>query len=166
MHKIWLSMAFSVALLGCGEKYAQERNMVKDGDPPRACEVSQADAPGGKRREILRCSSAKVLATEAARKHIPAEVRINVAKEKGEVIRADQIFKDSASANSRSDDAACQHAFINVMIKTKRFAQRRGGSAVGNFHSYLNKNVLTGGDFECLAGHSRVQVVMRGDVLR
>ena len=71
------------------------------------------------------------------------------------------------NAFNKSDEAACQRAFLSAMISLQQRAQREGGDAVVNIVSYYKKNrVSSETEFECGAGNVVAGVTLRGDVVR
>ena len=84
----------------------------------------------------------------------------------GRVIQANLSTRQAANASNKSDEAACERAFINAAHKFQETAQARGGSRVSNFHSYYNRQVLRGGQYDCEVGTFHARVVMRGDIAR
>ena len=66
----------------------------------------------------------------------------------------------------KSDKTACERAFINAAHKFQATAQSRNANRVSNFHSYYNRKILHGGQYDCEVGTFHARVVMRGDIAR
>jgi uncharacterized protein YbjQ (UPF0145 family) len=67
----------------------------------------------------------------------------------------------------KSDQKACQWAFLSAMKTLQGRAQNLGGNAVVNIHSYYYKNEYSSTtDFECGAGAIMSGVTMVGTVVR
>ena len=76
------------------------------------------------------------------------------------------ITRQAANATGKSDEAACERAFINAAHKFQATAQSRNANRVSNFHSYYNRKILRGGQYDCEVGTFHARVVMRGDIAR
>lgn len=67
----------------------------------------------------------------------------------------------------KSDEKACQWAFLSAMKTLQERAVREGGNAVVNIHSYYYKNTFSSQtEFECGAGAIMSGVTMVGDVVK
>ena len=106
-----------------------------------------------------------VLASEEAKSLLNPSVPVSFGGG-GRVIQANLSTRQAANASNKSDEAACERAFINAAHKFQETAQARGGSLVSNFHSYYNRQVLRGGQYDCEVGTFHARVVMRGDIAR
>ena len=70
------------------------------------------------------------------------------------------------NAVGKSDEFACQWAFISAMMSLQQRASREGGNAVINIRSYYYKNDFSSPtEFECGAGAVMAGVTMVGDVV-
>ena len=106
-----------------------------------------------------------MLASEEAKGALNSSVPVSFGGG-GHTVRANLITRQAANAANKSDEAACERAFINAAHKFQETAQARGGSRVSNFHSYYNRQVLRGGQYDCEVGTFHARVVMRGDIAR
>ena len=84
----------------------------------------------------------------------------------GSVVQSNLITRQAANATGKSDEAACERAFINAAHKFQATAQSRNANRVSNFHSYYNRKILRGGQYDCEVGTFHARVVMRGDIAR
>lgn len=84
----------------------------------------------------------------------------------GSVVQSNLITRQAANATGKSDEAACERAFINAAHKFQATAQSRNANRVSNFHSYYNRKILHGGQYDCEVGTFHARVVMRGDIAR
>ena len=67
----------------------------------------------------------------------------------------------------KSDQKACQWAFLSAMTVLQQRAIREGGNAVINIRSYYYKNDFSSTtEFECGAGNIMAGVTMVGDAVR
>jgi hypothetical protein len=67
----------------------------------------------------------------------------------------------------KSDQAACQHAFLSAMIALQERARAEGGNAVINIRSYYKKNTFSSEtEFQCGAGTFVGGVALQGDVAK
>jgi len=67
----------------------------------------------------------------------------------------------------KSDQKACQWAFLSAMATLQDRAIKEGGNAVVNIHRYYYKNTFSSStEFECGAGAVMSGVTMVGDVVK
>ena len=132
----------------------------------RVCRLLQDDDPNrGGRKVVYRCNGRAVLASEEAKSLLNPSVPVSFGGG-GRVIQANLSTRQAANASNKSDEAACERAFINAAHKFQETAQARGANRVTNFHSYYNRQVLRGGQYDCEVGTFHARVVMRGDIAR
>ncbi len=71
------------------------------------------------------------------------------------------------NAFGKSDQKACQWAFLSAMVTLQNRAMAEGGNAVVNIHSiYLKHEFSSTTEFECGAGALMAGVTMVGDVVQ
>jgi len=71
------------------------------------------------------------------------------------------------NAFGKSDESACQWAFLSAMITLQDRAIASGGDAVINIRSYYYQNAFTSAtEFECGAGAAIAGVTMVGEVVK
>lgn len=67
----------------------------------------------------------------------------------------------------KSDEKACNWAFLSAMVALQTRAQQMGANAVINIVSYYNKKVLSSAtEFECHAGAIIAGVALKGDFVK
>lgn len=67
----------------------------------------------------------------------------------------------------KSDENACNWAFLSAMVSLQRRAQELGANAVVNIVSYYKKNVMSSTtEFECHAGAIIAGVALKGDFVK
>lgn len=77
------------------------------------------------------------------------------------------VSNKKTNATNKSDERACQWAFLSAMISLQQRAIREGGDAVINIHSYYKKNTnVEPTQFECGAGTFVAGVALRGTVVK
>ena len=77
------------------------------------------------------------------------------------------VANKKTNALNKSDDRACEWAFLSAMISLQKRAVREGGDAVVNIQSYYKKNVINSAtEFECGAGAFVAGVALRGTVVK
>jgi uncharacterized protein YbjQ (UPF0145 family) len=70
------------------------------------------------------------------------------------------------NAVGRSDEEACNWAFLSAMLELQERAKKEGGNAVINITSFYKKNeVISETQFECGAGAMMAGVTFKGDVV-
>ena len=98
----------------------------------RVCRLLQDDDPNRSGRKVVyRCSGRAVLASEEAKSLLNPNVPVSFGGG-GRVIQANLSTRQAANASNKSDEAACERAFINAAHKFQQTAQARGGSRVSN----------------------------------
>lgn len=71
------------------------------------------------------------------------------------------------NAFNKTDERACQWAFLSAMVSFQDRAVREGGNAVVNIRSYYKKNTVSSStEFECGAGNVVAGVTFLGDVVK
>ena len=71
------------------------------------------------------------------------------------------------NAFGKSDETACNWAFLSAMIALEKRAQQLGANAVVNIVSYYDRKVMSSTtEFECHAGAVIAGVVLRGDFVK
>jgi len=67
----------------------------------------------------------------------------------------------------KSDESACNWAFLSAMVALERRAQQLGANAVVNIVSYYKKDVMSSTtEFECHAGAIIAGVALKGDFVK
>lgn len=130
------------------------------------CQLLQDDNPNrGGRKVVYRCNGRAVLASDEAKRLLNPSVPVSFGGS-GSVVQSNLITRQAANATGKSDEAACERAFINAAHKFQATAQSRNAKRVSNFHSYYNRKILRGGQYDCEVGTFHARVVMRGDIAR
>ena len=128
------------------------------------CQLLQDDNPNrGGRKVVYRCNGRAVLASDEAKRLLNPSVPVSFGGG-GSVVQSNLITRQAANATGKSDEAACERAFINAAHKFQATAQSRNANRVSNFHSYYNRKILRGGQYDCEVGTFHARVVMRGDI--
>ena len=71
------------------------------------------------------------------------------------------------NAFNKTDERACQWAFLSAMLSFQDRAIREGGNAVVNIRSYYKRNEISSStEFECGAGNIIAGVTFKGDVVK
>ena len=132
----------------------------------RVCQLLQDDNPNrGGRKVVYRCNGRAVLASDEAKRLLNPSVPVSFGGS-GSVVQSNLITRQAANATGKSDEVACERAFINAAHKFQATAQSRNANRVSNFHSYYNRKILHGGQYDCEVGTFHARVVMRGDIAR
>ena len=109
------------------------------------CQLLQDDNPNrGGRKVVYRCNGHAVLASDEAKRLLNPSVPVSFGGS-GSVVQSNLITRQAANATGKSDEAACERAFINAAHKFQATAQSRNANRVSNFHSYYNRKILRGG---------------------
>ena len=77
------------------------------------------------------------------------------------------VSNRKTNAFGKSDEAACNWAFLSALIALEKRAQDLGANAVINIVSYYKKNAMSSTtDFECHAGAVMAGVALKGDFVK
>jgi uncharacterized protein YbjQ (UPF0145 family) len=77
------------------------------------------------------------------------------------------VSNRKTNAFGKSDEKACNWAFLSAMVALEKRAQQLGANAVINIVSYYNKKVMSSAtEFECHAGAIIAGVALRGDFVK
>lgn len=77
------------------------------------------------------------------------------------------VSNRKTNAFGKSDEVACNWAFLSALVALEKRAQALGANAVVNIVSYYKKNeVSSPTEFECHAGGIMAGVVLKGDFVK
>jgi uncharacterized protein YbjQ (UPF0145 family) len=77
------------------------------------------------------------------------------------------VSNRKTNAFGKSDETACNWAFLSAMIALEKRAQQLGANAVVNIVSYYDRIVMSSAtEFECHAGAIIAGVVLKGDFVK
>jgi uncharacterized protein YbjQ (UPF0145 family) len=77
------------------------------------------------------------------------------------------ISNRKTNAFGKSDEKACNWAFLSAMVALEKRAQQLGANAVVNIVSYYDRKVMSSTtEFECHAGAIIAGVVLKGDFVK
>ena len=77
------------------------------------------------------------------------------------------VSNRKTNAFGKSDEKACNWAFLSAMVALEKRAQQLGANAVINIVSYYKKDVMSSAtDFECHAGAIIAGVALKGDFVK
>ena len=77
------------------------------------------------------------------------------------------VSNRKTNAFGKSDEKACNWAFLSAMVALEKRAQQMGANAVINIVSYYNKKVMSSAtEFECHAGAIMAGVALKGEFVK
>jgi hypothetical protein len=77
------------------------------------------------------------------------------------------VSNRKTNAFGKSDEKACNWAFLSAMVALEKRAQQMAANAVINIVSYYNRKVMSSAtEFECHAGAIIAGVVLKGDFVK
>src|SRR5258705_142251 len=77
------------------------------------------------------------------------------------------ISNRKTNAVGKSDEKACNWAFLSAMISLEKRAKQLGANAVVNIVSYYKKDIMSSAtEFECHAGAVIAGVALKGDFVK
>jgi uncharacterized protein YbjQ (UPF0145 family) len=109
------------------------------------------------------------MSTDEAKSKLSQGIKFFFGKQKSPSVRREIgtfVANRKTNASNKSDERACQWAFLSAMISLQQRAVREGGNAVIKIHSYYKKNTdIDSTKFECGAGTFVAGVALRGTVV-
>lgn len=119
------------------------------------------------------------------RHQLPIEVALERGEREGVLINSIQLYfgdeehpavetnlgtftsNKKTNAFGKSDERACEWAFLSAVKSLQERALREGGNAVVNIHSYYFQNkFVSATEYECGAGTAVAGVTMIGEVVK
>jgi uncharacterized protein YbjQ (UPF0145 family) len=77
------------------------------------------------------------------------------------------VSNRKTNAVGKSDEKACNWAFLSAMISLEKRAKQLGANAVVNIVSYYKKDIMSSAtEFECHAGAVIAGVALKGDFVK
>ena len=77
------------------------------------------------------------------------------------------VANRKTNAFGKSDEKACNWAFLSALVALEKRAQQLGANAVINVVSYYNRQIMSSTtEFECHAGAVIAGVVLKGDFVK
>ena len=124
---------------------------------------------GNARNTIHQFSIEDALAVGEERGRIDSSIRLYFGDQEHPAVKrklGTYTSNKKTNAFNKSDQEACNWAFLSAMVSLQTRATREGGNAVVNIRSYYYKNDFSSAtEFECGAGAMVAGVTMVGDVV-
>lgn len=77
------------------------------------------------------------------------------------------VANKRTNASNKTEEAACQIAFLSAIIALQNHAKEQGGNAVVDIHSYYRKDaVYDASNYRCDSGFLMAGVTLRGTVVK
>lgn len=122
------------------------------------------------RDDRLMFSLGDALKAPAAVERIGKDVRLYFGKQRHPKVAKKLVTVTSnkkTNGFNKSDQAACEWAFLSAMLALQDRARREGGNAVVNIHSYYKQQLVSSRtEYMCGVGTFVVGVTFRGDIVR
>ena len=129
-----------------------------------------ASAPSQARDDAIMFSIADAFATEAFKEKLDGSVKFYFGSQSHPSPKknfGEFISNKKTNAFNKSDEKACQWAFLSALIALQDRANREGGDAFINITSYYKRNeVVSNTEFECHAGKMMAGVALKGDAAK
>jgi uncharacterized protein YbjQ (UPF0145 family) len=113
---------------------------------------------------------ATALAVKDAKEKLDGSIKFYFGNQETPKIAAklgSDMSNRKTNAFGKSDETACNWAFLSAMIALEKRAQQLGANAVVNIVSYYDRKVMSSTtEFECHAGAVIAGVVLRGDFVK
>lgn len=121
------------------------------------------------RDDRQRFSIKEALSTEVAKQKLNAKIRFYFGNQShGKIAKKFGHFSSNKKTNAfgKSDQQACEWAFLSAMMSLQKRAQSEGGNAVIDIRSnYKNTEFKSDTEFECGAGAIMAGVALTGTVV-
>ncbi len=121
------------------------------------------------RDDAIMYSIEEALATDAFKEKLDGSVKFYFGSQKHASIKKNHgefVANRKTNAFNKSDEKACQWAFLSALLAFQDRAKKEGGDAVVNITSYYKKNeVVSNTEFECHAGKMIAGVALKGDAV-
>jgi hypothetical protein len=112
----------------------------------------------------------KAMAVEAAKEKLNGGIKFYFGKQKHGRIEKQMgnvQTNKKTKAFGKSDEEACNWAFLSAMIALQDRAVRDGGNAVVNIRSYYKRHeIVSKTEYECGAGNVIAGVTFTGDIVK
>lgn len=135
-----------------------------------AASIILCSTPATSRDDRLRFSIHNALASVNAKQKLNNGVSFFFGEQAhGKVIKKLGRYSTSQKTNAfgKSDNQACEWAFLSALISLQQRALREGGNAVINIHSnYKGVEFKSDTEFECGAGAVIAGVALKGTVVK
>ena len=122
------------------------------------------------RDDRLKFSVADAMATPDAKAKLDGSVKFYWGKKKvpgGAKMMGTFTANKKTNFFNKSDQEACNWAWLSAMISLQERAKKEGGNAVVNIHSvYRNQEFTSEKEYECGAGSVTGGVALRGTVAK
>jgi uncharacterized protein YbjQ (UPF0145 family) len=113
---------------------------------------------------------ATALAVKDAKEKLDGSIKFYFGNQETPKIAAklgSDMSNRKTNAFGKSDETACNWAFLSAMIALEKRAQQLGANAVVNIVSYYDRIVMSSAtEFECHAGAIIAGVVLKGDFVK
>lgn len=85
----------------------------------------------------------------------------------GKVVAKNAVTNPKTNALNKTDEKACEWAFLSAVKRFQERAQKEGATKVGNLVSfYKKKEYKSTTQYECHAGRSIAGVALKGDIVK
>jgi len=127
-------------------------------------------ATGQARNTIQQFSIEKALSRGENESKLNSSIRLFFGDQKYPAVERELGHYSSnkkTNAFRKSDEVACQWAFLSAIVSLQKRALQQGGNAVVNIRSNYYDNAFSSAtEFECGAGNTIAGVTMSGDVVK
>ncbi|TCJ98346.1 hypothetical protein EV694_0738 [Volucribacter psittacicida] len=110
----------------------------------------------------------ETLNSPQAKQVLNPNIKLYFAKSaQGKVVAADLVSNKKTNAANKTDQEACQWAFLSAVKQFQDRAVSLGATKVTNLVSYYKKNTYKSTtSYECHAGHIIAGVALKGDIVK
>ncbi|WP_037585801.1 hypothetical protein [Stenoxybacter acetivorans] len=111
---------------------------------------------------------ADALGSEQAKEVLNPKITLQFGGGSGSVLAADLVSNKKTNSFGKSDEEACQWAFLSAVKQFQQRAESLGGSRVVNLVSYYKKSEIPDSNkvYECHVGAVVAGVTLKGTIVR
>lgn len=113
----------------------------------------------------LKLSIQEAMKSPEAQQVLDPSVKVSFGGGGGAIIKKDLVSNKKTNAVGKSDEQACQWAFLSAVKQFQETAKSKGASRVVNVVSYYKRNTFgSSTEYECHAGAIMAGVALKGDL--
>ncbi|KLT72367.1 excinuclease ABC subunit A [Neisseria arctica] len=113
----------------------------------------------------LKLSIQEAMSSPEAEKVLDPSIKVSFASGGGKIVKQGLVSNKKTNAVGKSDEKACQWAFLSAVKQFQDSAKASGASRVVNLVSYYKRNTFSSTkEYECHVGAVIAGVALKGDL--
>ncbi len=115
----------------------------------------------------LKLSIQEAMNSAQAAEVLDPGIKVSFASGGGSIVKKGLVSNKKTNAVGKSDETACQWAFLSAVKQFQESARASGASRVVNLVSYYKRNTFSSRtEYECHAGAVMAGVALKGDLAK